>query len=79
MIFFRFPADETWKESWIKAVRDNRNDVEWLPSKFCVVCSLHFEEIDIYNTKGGYRRIKKNATPKKVGYLLLLWLFYRGK
>lgn len=62
----RFPTEMMWKERWIKVIRDSRNEEDWLPSKYSVVCSIHFEECDIYYTKCGLRRIKKNAKPKKV-------------
>ncbi|XP_022828705.1 uncharacterized protein LOC111358052 [Spodoptera litura] len=64
--FHRFPPETDWKEKWIKALRDNRKEEEWTPSKFSVVCSLHFLECDTYMTKGGYRKIKKDAAPKKM-------------
>lgn len=64
--FHRFPPETDWKEKWIKALRDNRKEEEWTPSKFSVVCSLHFIESDTYMTKGGYRKIKKDAAPTKM-------------
>ncbi|RVE48555.1 hypothetical protein evm_006744 [Chilo suppressalis] len=64
--FHKFPTATMWKETWIKAIRNSRNEEHWLPSKYSVVCSLHFEECDVYYTKCGLRRIKKNAIPKKV-------------
>lgn len=74
----RFPGESLWKAKWIKALRGNRNDANWMPSKFSVVCSLHFEECDINSTKCGLRRVVKNAIPRKVRwstlYLLLLYI-----
>ncbi|CAK1592460.1 unnamed protein product [Parnassius mnemosyne] len=36
-----------------------------MPSKFCVVCSLHFKEDDVYFTEKGRRLINKSAKPTK--------------
>ncbi|XP_045775051.1 uncharacterized protein LOC123873974 [Maniola jurtina] len=62
--FHKFPKDVSWKHKWIKIVRECRSQELWVPSKFSVVCSVHFAEGDIYTTQGGNRRITKNAVPK---------------
>ncbi|XP_034834753.1 THAP domain-containing protein 1-like [Maniola hyperantus] len=62
--FHKFPKDMSWKHKWTKVVRECRSQESWVPSKFSVVCSVHFAEGDIYITQGGNRRITKNAVPK---------------
>lgn len=63
--FCRFPADVALHDEWISIIRHSRQDENWQPSKFCVVCSLHFQEDDVYFTEKGRRLIKKTSKPTR--------------
>lgn len=71
--FHKFPTETFWKTKWIRLIRRNRYEPEWLPSKFSVLCSAHFDECDLHITKGGLRRIKKDALPKKYRLVRSEW------
>lgn len=62
--FSRLPTDPDLRNEWITIIGQSRQDF-WLPSKLSVVCSLHFEEDDLYYTEKGRRVIKKTAKPAK--------------
>nr|XP_053623282.1 uncharacterized protein LOC128682549 [Plodia interpunctella] len=65
-MYHRFPkANEFWKHQWIKVLRESRNDESWNPSMTSVICSKHFEDDDLYTTKGGLLRVRLFAVPKK--------------
>ncbi|XP_045496283.1 uncharacterized protein LOC123694761 isoform X1 [Colias croceus] len=51
------------KEKWIKIIRTQRREIDWMPAKNSTICSEHFNEGDIYETKKKLRRLKKTAVP----------------
>ncbi|CAK1591927.1 unnamed protein product [Parnassius mnemosyne] len=63
--FHRLPTDLVLRDEWVTIIRQSRQDNNWMPSKFCVVCSLHFKEDDVYFTEKGRRLINKSAKPTK--------------
>ncbi|CAH0700613.1 unnamed protein product [Spodoptera exigua] len=63
--FHLFPADEQRKSKWIKIIQRARVDEFWKPCSRSVICSIHFEEQYIYDTKCGLKRLKKTAIPTK--------------
>ncbi|XP_041982455.1 uncharacterized protein LOC121735625 [Aricia agestis] len=63
--FHRFPTDFDLRNAWIRIIRQSREDKDWTPSKFCVVCSLHFDDDDMYFTMKGRRLTKKKAKPSR--------------
>ena len=60
---YRFPSDPFRKIKWIRAIRRERNDQDWAPSQFSVICNRHFEERDFHRTKLGHKRLNKTAFP----------------
>lgn len=69
-LFSRFPSNATLRKEWVFIVRKSRKENEWMASKFCVICSLHFNEEDYYLTNKGFRRLKKQAKPTQLLYEL---------
>ncbi|XP_026315182.1 THAP domain-containing protein 2-like [Hyposmocoma kahamanoa] len=61
--FHRLPIDHALRNEWVSIIRQSRRDNDWLPSQFCVVCSLHFKEDDVYFSENGRRLIKKTSKP----------------
>ncbi|XP_045496284.1 THAP domain-containing protein 2-like isoform X2 [Colias croceus] len=61
--FHTFPKDSCMKEKWIKIIRTQRREIDWMPAKNSTICSEHFNEGDIYETKKKLRRLKKTAVP----------------
>ncbi|XP_050667443.1 THAP domain-containing protein 5-like isoform X2 [Leptidea sinapis] len=63
--FHRFPVgNEPWKNDWVQIIRDCRREEDWIPSKSSVVCSVHFDENDLYTTGKGRRRLVTYSVPK---------------
>ncbi|KAM3959752.1 uncharacterized protein ACR2FA_006171 [Aphomia sociella] len=61
-----FPsANDVWKNDWVQIIRECRNENNWNPSKSSVICSIHFEENDLYTTKRGLLRVVAYTVPKK--------------
>lgn len=60
------PTDLVLRDEWVTIIRQSRQENDWLSSKFCVVCSLHFNEDDVYFTEKGRRLIKKTSKPTKI-------------
>ncbi|RVE48523.1 hypothetical protein evm_006834 [Chilo suppressalis] len=64
--FHRFPKENVeWRNNWIQVIRNCNGDDEWIPNKYSVICSIHFEAGDLYITKGGLRRVVTHAVPQK--------------
>ncbi|CAH0400881.1 unnamed protein product [Chilo suppressalis] len=61
--FHRFPTDIDLYAEWLSIVRKSRKDNSWRPSKFCVVCSSHFRDEDVYFTDKGRRLLKRKSKP----------------
>lgn len=62
-LHFRLPKDELMKEKWIKIIRTQRREDDWMPTTYSTVCSEHFLASDIYVTNKNIRKIKKTAVP----------------
>ncbi|XP_063839572.1 THAP domain-containing protein 5-like isoform X2 [Ostrinia nubilalis] len=58
-------VNEVWRNDWIQIIRKCNNDNDWIPSKRSVICSCHFEDNDLYTTKGGRQRVVTYALPQK--------------
>ncbi|CAB3262361.1 unnamed protein product [Arctia plantaginis] len=61
--FHDIPKDELIKETWLKLIRAERCENDWLPTAYSTVCSEHFLASDKYLTKKNQRRLKKTAIP----------------
>ncbi|KAL0831979.1 hypothetical protein ABMA28_001479 [Loxostege sticticalis] len=71
--FHRFPTgNEPWKNDWTRIIRNCRGEEDWSASKSSVVCSIHFDENDLYTTSKGRRRLVTYAVPKLVGYAVFI-------
>jgi len=57
--FFRFPVDEERRKKW--TIQSKR--AQWEPKTTDRLCEFHFEADCFEVTKGGKRRLKKNAIP----------------
>jgi hypothetical protein len=62
-IYFSFPVNLKRKLKWIAAVRLERQENNWMPSKASKICCLHFVEDDFYKSTKGYTLLHKTATP----------------
>ncbi|RVE45666.1 hypothetical protein evm_009681 [Chilo suppressalis] len=60
-----FPANVTIRAKWIKIIRQARLDEIWNPSKSNVIWSKHFEDDCFYDTKCGFKKIRKGSVPNK--------------
>ncbi|KAL0868130.1 hypothetical protein ABMA27_008754 [Loxostege sticticalis] len=65
--FHRFPTgNEPWKDDWTRIIRNCRGQEDWSASKSSVVCSIHFDQNDLYTTSKGLRRLVTYATRIKL-------------
>ncbi|KAL0901169.1 hypothetical protein ABMA27_006481 [Loxostege sticticalis] len=65
--FHRFPTgNEPWKYDWTRIIRNCRGQEDWSASKNSVVCSIHFDQNDLYTTSKGTRRLVTYATRIKL-------------
>ncbi|KAL0829433.1 hypothetical protein ABMA28_004205 [Loxostege sticticalis] len=70
--FHRFPTgNEPWKDNWTRIIRNCRGQEDWSASKSSVVCSIHFDQNDLYTTSKGRRRLVTYATKIKLFMLML--------
>ncbi|CAH2217980.1 jg2502 [Pararge aegeria aegeria] len=60
--FHAFPKNPVRREPWVQAVRLERQEPDWMPSKSSKICSIHFRDHDFYLSKKGCTMIHKNAT-----------------
>ncbi|CAG4941315.1 unnamed protein product [Parnassius apollo] len=67
--WYRFPADPVIFERWTAKVRLSREESWWNPREHSVICSNHFNESDLYFTKGGLKRLCKGAVPQNALFL----------
>ena len=44
-----FPKDDSTRAKWIQAVK--RGERNWSPSRWSIVCGMHFEEADYIVTR----------------------------
>lgn len=58
--FHRFPKQPGLRKLWIEALRRPEG---WCPSKWSVVCCLHFGAEDFKDDVTGLRRLTRNAIP----------------
>ncbi|KAJ2943384.1 hypothetical protein O0L34_g12194 [Tuta absoluta] len=63
--FHKFPRDPVLRDQWTQIIRQTKNNDNWTPSDFCVVCSEHFESVDLYCARTGLHRLRKDAIPTK--------------
>ncbi|KAI5640456.1 THAP domain-containing protein [Phthorimaea operculella] len=63
--FHKFPKDPVVRDQWTQIIRQTKKNDNWTPSDFCVVCSEHFEGVDLYCAKTGLHRLRKDAIPTK--------------
>ncbi|KAL0811967.1 hypothetical protein ABMA28_009365 [Loxostege sticticalis] len=61
--FHSLPKDGLMKEKWLKVIRTQRREDDWMPSTYSTVCSEHFLTSDVYLTKKNIRRLKRTAVP----------------
>ncbi|KAL0902038.1 hypothetical protein ABMA27_000006 [Loxostege sticticalis] len=65
--FHRFPTgNEPWKDDWTRIIRNCRGQEDWSASKSSVVCSIHFDQNDLYTTSKGRRRLVTFASRIKL-------------
>ncbi|KAL0820843.1 hypothetical protein ABMA28_005514 [Loxostege sticticalis] len=63
----RFPTgNKPWKDDWTRIIRNCRGQEDWSASKSSVVCSIHFDQNDLYTTSKGRRRLVTYATRIKL-------------
>lgn len=60
---FSFPKNEIQRLQWIKEVRLERRQDDWLPTNASRVCSIHFGDEDIYLSRTGNCMLKKSSVP----------------
>ncbi|XP_050671366.1 THAP domain-containing protein 5-like isoform X1 [Leptidea sinapis] len=63
--FHSFPSNPIAAARWIDKIRLNRKQKCWKPTKYSMICSEHFDDKEIYGTKGGYSKLVQNAIPTK--------------
>ncbi|XP_038207335.1 uncharacterized protein LOC119829043 [Zerene cesonia] len=62
--FHKFPSNPVQREKWVSVVRLERNECDWLPTKLSMICSIHFQDEDMYFCDNGKRKLlKKIAVP----------------
>ncbi|KAL0902690.1 hypothetical protein ABMA27_000507 [Loxostege sticticalis] len=72
--FHRFPTgNEPWKDDWTRIIRNCRGQEDWSASKSSVVCSIHFDQNDLYTTSKERRRLVTYAT--RINFFMS-FLFY---
>uniref|UniRef100_A0A3B4XEZ3 THAP domain-containing protein 1 n=1 Tax=Seriola lalandi dorsalis TaxID=1841481 RepID=A0A3B4XEZ3_SERLL len=64
--FHDFPSDDQLRASWVTAIRREEGATFKILRGSTYVCSLHFNNDDIYCTPKGFRRIKRGAVPSKI-------------
>ncbi|CAG4962521.1 unnamed protein product [Parnassius apollo] len=67
--YHQFPADPVICDRWTAKVRLSREESWWNPRERSVICSNHFNESDLYFTKGGLKRLCKGAVPQNALFL----------
>uniref|UniRef100_A0A3B4VHP6 THAP domain-containing protein 1 n=1 Tax=Seriola dumerili TaxID=41447 RepID=A0A3B4VHP6_SERDU len=63
--FHDFPSDDQLRARWVTAIRRDEGATFKILRGSTYVCSLHFNNDDIYCTPKGFRRIKRGAVPSK--------------
>ncbi|XP_059044920.1 uncharacterized protein LOC131840746 [Achroia grisella] len=58
-----FPANPIYRAQWISIVSKERREILFKPRKNSVLCSIHFDKIDIVG-KAQRRRLRRTAVPK---------------
>uniref|UniRef100_A0A3B4XAE7 THAP domain-containing protein 1 n=1 Tax=Seriola lalandi dorsalis TaxID=1841481 RepID=A0A3B4XAE7_SERLL len=66
--FHDFPSDDQLRASWVTAIRREEGATFKILRGSTYVCSLHFNNDDIYCTPKGFRRIKRGAVPSKFAW-----------
>ncbi|CAH2217666.1 jg18814 [Pararge aegeria aegeria] len=61
--FHSFPPEPGILAKWVRIIRDDLKDEDWLPKKHSRICSAHFSEDKFYLTPAGLRKICKYAIP----------------
>ncbi|KAJ0172355.1 hypothetical protein K1T71_012328 [Dendrolimus kikuchii] len=61
--FHLLPRKGLIREKWLKIVRTERREDDWMPNTYSTVCSEHFLKQDFYSTKKNILRLKKTAVP----------------
>lgn len=51
IVVLYFPKNELRRIEWIKAVRLERRQEDWLPNRSSKVCSIHFDTEDMYPSR----------------------------
>ncbi|XP_050671208.1 THAP domain-containing protein 2-like [Leptidea sinapis] len=64
LTFHVFPKNEVRRKKWVNAIRLERHDLDWTPTEYSRICSIHFRSHDTYIRKNGkLNRLKKTAVP----------------
>ncbi|CAG4941023.1 unnamed protein product [Colias eurytheme] len=58
-----FPLNVLKRDEWVKIVRQQRREDDWMPTKYSKICSNHFKYDDKDKSKKGYTVLKKGAVP----------------
>lgn len=57
--FHVFPIEQSLRNSWLRAVGKEH----WTPKERSSVCSVHFLNEDLYETRSGLRKVRPGAVP----------------
>lgn len=60
---FRIPNGGLIRQKWLKVIKKQRREDDWMPTQYSTVCSEHFLPEDKYVTKKNWRRLKTTAIP----------------
>ncbi|XP_041977146.1 uncharacterized protein LOC121731656 isoform X5 [Aricia agestis] len=64
--YHRFPTDPFMYDQWLHIVRLLQEESYWKPpTKYTVICSIHFKESDLFIDNGGAKRLHKTAVPMR--------------
>uniref|UniRef100_A0A8C6T1M2 THAP domain-containing protein 1 n=1 Tax=Neogobius melanostomus TaxID=47308 RepID=A0A8C6T1M2_9GOBI len=63
--FHPFPTEERMRLLWVRAIRRDEGATFTVRRGCTYVCSLHFQDDDIYVTPKGRRRLKSGVIPSK--------------
>ncbi|XP_078029682.1 uncharacterized protein LOC144466498 [Epinephelus lanceolatus] len=66
--FHEFPSDDKLRARWVTAIRRDEGATFKILHGSTYVCSLHFNNDDIYLTPKGFRRLKRGAVPLKFAW-----------
>lgn len=70
LFYFSFPSNPFTRAEWISIVARERRDDVYKPAKNSVICSDHFDKLDISGNTNRHRLVK-TAVPKLQVHLII--------